>query len=203
MCREARAIVIEDRHAESARAVRHGATDTAHADDAHRLARDLDAEALEEAIPDLPGTIHVADMLLGAPRSAEKQKHVRVGCRVGEHIRRVADHDATRVGCSDIDVVIADTGGGDHLHAGRQSGDVVSADRHAERHKQAVRLMQVRERDHLVCSEMPFRGDAVEQRVNPIPQAWRDRKRYDDAGARRHHLPARSPSGSSCRMLRR
>jgi hypothetical protein len=78
-------------------------------------------------------------------------------------------------------MIVPDAGGGDYLQAGRQSGDVFGADRHAERHKQAARLVALCKRDHLVCSKMPLRGDAVEQRVNPIPQAWRDRKRGDDA----------------------
>jgi hypothetical protein len=53
---------------------------------------------------------------------------------------------------------------------------VFGADGHAQRHKQAVRLVLVRKREHVVCSQVPVRRNAVEQRVDPIPQAWRDRE---------------------------
>jgi hypothetical protein len=34
----------------------------------------------------------------------------------------------------------------------------------------------VRKREHVVCSQVPVRRKAIELRVDPIPQDWRDRE---------------------------
>ena len=68
--------------------------DAPHADDAHRLAAELGAEA-ERAFDPLTGA-HVTVALDKAPGNSKGQRHAEIGDAVRQHARRVGDGHAAR-----------------------------------------------------------------------------------------------------------
>ena len=115
-------------------------------------------------------------MLFRAPGGAQQEEHMRVSGRVSQHVRRVADGDAARLGGGHVDMVVAHAGRGNHADGGRQLRYVLRAYRHAEGDQQAVRLVLVGKRDHLVRLEMPVRRNAREQSRHPVLQRTGDRQ---------------------------
>ena len=178
--------MIQHRHAEAAATFRHPAPDPPHPDNAECLAGQIRAEAIEETIPHAPRLIHGAHMLLRPSTGAQHQQQRDVGGRIRHRIRRNADHDATRIGCGDIDMVEPHAGRSDDLHAGRQARDGVRLDRDAQRDQHRVGLVGVGRLDQLFRADMLWRLDAIEQRLRSGPdRAW-NRKRQNERAEFRH-----------------
>ena len=98
-------------HAERVRPLRDEDTDAAEADDAERLAVELDALPLR-AVP-LPAP-QVVVRLRDVARLREQERERVLGSREDVRLRRVHDHDPAAGRLGDVDVVEADAGPADH-----------------------------------------------------------------------------------------
>src|SRR5262249_35111327 len=129
-------IEADDVHAQAHAARRRVAADVAEADDAQRLAGDLDAHELLL----LPLTaLHAG---VGAWDLAGEREHEadgQLGRRGRVALRRVDDEDALRRGRLDVDVVDADAGAADDLQVAR-IGQGLGLDLRGRANAQAVVL---------------------------------------------------------------
>ena len=108
-------VVRDEPHAERVRALGDEHADAAEADDAERLAVQLDALPLR-AVP-LPG-LEVGVRLRHVARLREQQRERVLGRREDVRLRRVDDHHAAPRRLGDVDVVEADAGPADDDEVG-------------------------------------------------------------------------------------
>ena len=95
--------------------MRHSLADPPHADDPEQLAADPVAEHPRRG-PALPLALADHALALGEPaRDREDQRHGHVGSIVGEHARRVGDHDLARTGRVKVDMLDPRAEVGDQL----------------------------------------------------------------------------------------
>ncbi len=121
--RQPAAVGIVDLHAEGARPVGGRLADAAHAEDTESLAGNVGAHELRRRPADpVVGPQH-GRAFVRAARGAQQAEHRDVGGGVGQHVRRVADHDVALGRGGHVDMLVADREGGDHADRGGQGGD--------------------------------------------------------------------------------
>ena len=130
-------VVRDEAHAEREAALRDEHADASEADDAERLAVQLDARPAR-AVP--LARLEVGVGLRDVARHRQQQRHRLLRRRDHVRLRRVDDHDAALGGGGDVDVVEADAGTTDDdeigrrgEHVGRHLGGAADHDRRRAR----------------------------------------------------------------------
>ena len=119
--------MIMDRHAEGAGTTRDAASDPSHAQNAERLADQLDADQLRRVPAGPVAAADQVDALGRAPCRAQHQQQPDLGDRVGQNAGRVQYRQATRLRRRDVDMLVADRIGRDDLERSGQGADRVAA----------------------------------------------------------------------------
>ena len=142
--------MIHHGHVEAARPLRHRPADTAHTEDAERLASHAHAEQIALPNPIPPSRAHDLVVFVGAPRRRQQHHEGEVGRAFRQHVGRVGHDDTARLRRRNIDVVVADTAGGADTHACRQARDGIGTQRQRVGEHDGLGAMRMCRLDHLL-----------------------------------------------------
>ncbi len=176
--------------------------DPAHAEDAEPTAGDQRAQQLRRR-PAVPLARSDQPLAFARPaRRCQDQQHGAFGGGDAEHVGRVADRDVPRLRRCDVDMVVADAEGADHLDAGRQRLDQLAFELFRRRAQDRIRPL--RHAQDVVAVHR--RVVLAEQRFVVAAGAGLDRRRQparDEQDRLRHRISSRSDSKAACRRARR